>query len=180
MILDDVIDEKRITPEHFVAIVEIPKGSKNKYEVDKQTGFLRLDRILYTSTHYPHNYGYIPCTYADDKDPLDVLILCSEPIVPLTIVDCKPIGVVRMYDCGFLDEKIIAVAVNDPFYSQYNELDDLPLHIFDEIRHFFQVYKTLEGKQTVVQKIESRTRAIETITNNIAAYQEKKGQKKDK
>lgn len=178
MNIDDIIEKDRVASDCFVAIVEIPKGSKNKYEVDKTTGFLRLDRILYTSTHYPHNYGYIPLTYADDNDPLDVLILCSEPIIPMTLVDCKPIGVVSMLDSGSFDEKIIAVAVNDPFYAQYENVSDLPLHVFDEIRHFFQVYKSLEGKETFVSSIEGKFKAMEIIQKNMDRYKSFKLNKK--
>ena len=145
------IDSKRITKDNFFACIEISLGSKNKYELDKNTGLLKLDRILHTSTHYPANYGFIPKTYAEDDDPLDVLVLCNESIVPLTIVECKPIGVIRMIDNGQADDKIIAVCVHDPFYKDYNSINDLPAHVSDEIRHFFKVYKTLEGKETQVE-----------------------------
>lgn len=144
------MDIKRITPKKFVACIEISLGSKNKYELDKETGLLKLDRILYTSTHYPANYGFIPKTYAEDNDPLDVLVLCNEPIVPLTLVECKPIGVMHMIDGGFKDEKIIAVHTGDPYFKDYNSLHDLPQHVSDEIKHFFKVYKNLEGKETII------------------------------
>ena len=113
------IDPKRITPEDFVAVVEIPKGSKKKYELDKETGLIMLDRVLYTSTHYPANYGFIPRTFADDGDPLDVLVLCNEPIYPSTLVRCYPIGVITMIDGGMMDEKIIAIPFGDPNYNHY-------------------------------------------------------------
>ena len=147
------IDSRRINKDKFYACIEISSGSRNKYELDKETGFLKLDRILYTSTHYPANYGFIPKTYALDNDPLDVLILCNESIVPLTLVQCKPIGVMRMIDNGQADEKIIAVCLNDPFYKDYNSIKDLPAHVSEQIKHFFTVYKTLEGKETIVEKL---------------------------
>lgn len=167
------MDIKRITPEKFVACIEISLGSKNKYELDKETGLLRLDRILYTSTHYPANYGFIPKTYAEDNDPLDVLVLCNEPIVPLTLVECKPIGVMHMIDGGFKDEKIIAVCTSDPFFKDYNSLHDLPQHVSDEIRHFFKVYKMLEGKETIIHgDMEDAHVAKEIIQESIDRYKE--------
>lgn len=147
------INPSRIDSDDFIAVIEIQKGSKNKYELDKETGHIILDRILYTSTHYPANYGLIPRTYADDDDPLDVLVICSEPIVPLSLVRCFPIGAIRMMDAGKLDEKIIAIPFEDPFYRSYSELSELPRHIFDEMCHFFQVYKNLEKKETIVNDI---------------------------
>ena len=140
----------RINADDFIAVIEIEKGSKNKYELDKETGFIILDRILHTSTHYPANYGFIPRTYADDGDPLDVLVLCSETIRPMSLVRCHPIGVITMLDGGKLDEKIIAVPFDDPTYNEYQELSELPKHVADEMGHFFTVYKSLEAKETVV------------------------------
>ena len=128
---------KRINPEDFMCVIEISKGSKKKYELDKETGYLMLDRILHTSTHYPANYGFIPRTYGDDGDPLDVLLLCSEPIEPMTLVRAYPIGYISMIDNGRNDEKIIAIPFNDPTYNHYTDIDQLPIHIFDEMRHFF-------------------------------------------
>ncbi|MEA5011503.1 MAG: inorganic diphosphatase, partial [Angelakisella sp.] len=123
------ISPKRISPEDFVAVVEISKGSKKKYELDKETGLIILDRILYTSTHYPANYGFIPRTYGDDLDPLDVLVLCSEPLEPLTLVRCYPIGMISMIDSGRRDEKIIAIPMSDPTYNSYTDISQLPAHI---------------------------------------------------
>ena len=140
------ISPKRITPEEFIAVVEIPKGSKKKYELDKETGLILLDRILHTSTHYPANYGFIPRTYGDDLDPLDVLVLCSEPLEPLTLVRCYPIGMISMIDSGRNDEKIIAIPVSDPTYNTYTDIKELPGHIFEEMQHFFRVYKNLGGR----------------------------------
>lgn len=153
-----------------MAVVEIPKGSKNKYEMDKETGLLRLDRILYTSTHYPANYGFIPRTYADDLDPLDVLILCSEPVVPMTLVRCYPIGVISMIDNGRFDEKIIAIAFDDPTYHTYQDIAQIPGHIFDEMSHFFKVYKELEGKETAINEVKGKEAAVEIIQKSIDSY----------
>lgn len=167
------ISPKRITPTDFITVIEIPKGSKKKYELDKETGMLFLDRILYTSTHYPANYGFIPRTYADDYDPLDVLLLCSEDIAPLTLVRSYPIGVISMIDNGRNDEKIIAIPYNDPTYQKYKSIDELPQHIFDEMSHFFTVYKALEGKETAVNEVKGPDAAIEIIRSAIDNYVEK-------
>ena len=167
------IDEKRITKDDFMAVIEITKGGKNKYELDKETGLLRLDRVLYTATHYPANYGFIPRTYADDNDPLDVLVLCEENIDPMTLVECYPIGVINMIDSEQNDEKIIAVAKKDPFLNVYKDIKDIPSHISTEITHFFEVYKQLENKQTVVEKVLGATEAKEIIEKSIKNYKEK-------
>ena len=166
------ISPRRISPNKFMAVIEIPKGVKNKYEMDKETGLLRLDRVLYTSTHYPANYGFIPRTYADDRDPLDVLVLCQEDIVPMTLVECLPIGVLKMTDDDDLDEKIIAVPVNDPTYSSYTDISQLPSHIFEEISHFFRVYKSLETKDTVVNEVMGADEAKRVIEKCIAMYKD--------
>ena len=163
----------RIRPNDFISVIEIEKGSKNKYELDKETGYLILDRILYTSTHYPANYGFIPRTYADDGDPLDVLLLCSEPVVPLTMVRSFPIGVISMVDGGSRDEKIIALPYGDPTYKDYTDIDQLPSHIFDEMRHFFSVYKSLEGKETAVDEVQGRDVAVKIIEECIENYKNK-------
>ena len=161
---------EKITADEFYAVIEIEKGGKNKYELDKDTGMLKLDRVLYTSTHYPANYGFIPRTWAEDNDPLDVLVLCSESIQPMTLVSCKPRGVIKMNDQGELDEKIIAVCIIDPFYNGYEDISQLPSHIDNEMRHFFEVYKTVENKDTTVQVIEGREQAKEVINKAINAY----------
>lgn len=164
------ISPKRITAEDFMAVVEISKGSKKKFELDKETGMIMLDRILYTSTHYPANYGFIPRTYGDDGDPLDVLILCSEPIEPMTLVRSYPIGVISMIDNGRNDEKIIAIPFGDPTYNHYTDIDQLPSHIFEEMRHFFSVYKNLENKTTAVNEVSGREEAIRIIRAAIDSY----------
>ena len=167
------IAPSRVKPEDFWAVIEIEKGSKNKYELDKETGMLRLDRILYTSTHYPANYGFIPRTWAEDGDPLDVLVLCSESIRPLSLVRCFPIGVISMEDGGSQDEKIIAIPFNDPMYNEYRDIAELPSHIFSEMRHFFSVYKNLEGKTTVVDEEQGPDEAKRIIQNCLDNYIEK-------
>ncbi len=164
------ISPKRITPEEFICVVEIPKGSKKKYELDKETGFLMLDRILYTSTHYPANYGFIPRTLGDDGDPLDVLLLCAQTLEPLTLVKAKPIGVISMIDNDQGDEKIIAIPSDDPTYNHYTDINQLPKHIFDEMSHFFTVYKNLENKQTAVNEVKGKEKAVEIIQKAIGDY----------
>lgn len=164
------ISPKRIKQEDFLAVIEIAKGSKTKYELDKETGILRLDRVLYTSTHYPANYGFIPRTYAADKDPLDVLVLCSEPIQPMTLVHCYPIGMISMMDNGFADDKIIAIPFEDPTYNSYQDISEIPRHVFNEMSHFFQVYKSLERKQTVTDEIQDRAAAVRVIQESIDTY----------
>ena len=164
------VKASRVTPQRFLAMIEISKGSKNKYELDKETGHLLLDRVLFTSTHYPQNYGFIPRTFADDYDPLDVLVLCSEAIIPMSLVECVPIGVLIMTDNGLNDEKIIAVAVNDPFYNCYTDISEVPPHIMDEIKHFFAVYKSLEGKDTSVDVVKGRAEAENIIEQCLKNY----------
>ena len=164
------IDPSRITKDEFIACIEISKGSKMKYELDKQTGRLILDRVLYTSTHYPHNYGFIPRTYAGDNDPLDVLVLCMEPIQPLCLVKAYPIGVVKMIDSEMADEKIIAIASNDPSLNHIRHIKDLPPHLLEEVKHFFEVYKNLEGKSTSVTEICGNVEARNVIKKSIEHY----------
>ncbi len=164
------ISPKRITPEDFICVIEIPKGSKKKYELDKETGYIMLDRILHTSTHYPANYGFIPRTYGDDEDPLDVLLLCSEPIEPMSLVRAYPIGVISMIDNDRSDEKIIAIPASDPNYNMYTNIDQLPMHVFEEMRHFFTVYKNLEHKTTAVDEVKGRDEAVKVIAEAIDRY----------
>ena len=166
------ISRDRIKCDDFVAVIEIEKGSKMKYELDKETGLLLLDRILFTSTHYPASYGFIPRTLADDGDPMDVLILTSEPLLPLSLVRCYPIGVITMNDNGAMDEKIIAIPFNDPMYNCYKSIDELPKHLFDEMRHFFAVYKNLEEKETAVEEVANANEAVKIIQEAIARYNE--------
>ncbi len=167
------IDRERIKSNDFIAVVEIPKGSKKKYELDKETGLIMLDRILHTSTSYPANYGFIPRSFGDDGDPLDVLVLCTESLEPLTLVRCYPIGYISMLDDGRNDEKIIAIPYGDPAYNQYKDISELPKHIFDEMVHFFNVYKALEDKETVAKEVNNRDAAIEVISAALDEYAER-------
>ena len=166
------MDPKRITPEDFLAVIEIPKGSKKKYELDKQTGLIILDRVLHTSTHYPANYGFIPRTFGDDGDPLDVLVLCAEALDPMTLVRCYPIGYISMLDGGKNDEKIIAIPFSDPTFNTYHDINDLPHHIFDEMAHFFSVYKALEGKEAIAGDVNGQQAAKDVIRMAIDNYVE--------
>ena len=167
------ISSERITRKAFDAVIEISKGSKMKYELDKETGMLKLDRVLHTSTHYPANYGFIPKTYAEDNDPLDVLVLCSEMIEPMALVRCYPIGVISMVDNGAPDDKIIAIPFGDPTYNGYKDISQLPPHIFDEMIHFFKVYKMLENKSTAIDEAKGVIAAVDIIDAAIENYKKK-------
>jgi len=169
------INPGRISRSSYAAVIEISKGSKMKYELDKETGLLRLDRVLYTSTHYPANYGFIPRTYAKDNDPLDVLVLCSGNIQPMSIVECYPIGVITMLDNGAPDDKIISIPFNDPTYSSYKDISQLPTHVFDEKKQLFSVYKTLESKETAIDEVKGVLDAVAIIEDAIKEYEEKFG-----
>ena len=165
------IDEKRITPDEFIAVIEIAKGFKKKYELDKETGLILLDRILHTSTHYPANYGFIPKTLSDDGDPMDVLVLSSESLDPLVLVNCYPVGMMTMLDGGKKDEKVIARPVNDPLYNEYKTLDSLPKHVADEMIHFFRVYKDENENKTIVEgKVAGVEETKEAIKKAKANY----------
>ena len=154
----------------FPAIIEIPKGSTNKYELDKETGLLRLDRVLYSAVHYPADYGFIPRTFCDDGDPLDVLVLSQEPVVPLTIVEARAIGVMRMRDEKGIDDKIVAVSVHDPAYAHIVDKKQLPDHILRELRRFFEDYKALENKQVIVEDMLGPDDAITVILDALELY----------
>jgi inorganic pyrophosphatase len=163
--LDDELIEK-----NFPVVIEVPAGSKNKYELDKNTGFLRLDRVLYSSVHYPANYGFIPRTFCDDGDPLDALVLGQGPVHPLTIVDSRAIGVMRMRDDKGIDDKIIAVSVHDPAVTQYRDHKQLPEHTLREVKRFFQDYKQLENKEVVVEDFMGPADAIRIIEEALDMY----------
>ncbi len=154
------------------AVVEIPRGSHLKYEIDKPTGLLRLDRVLYSAVHYPANYGFIPRTHADDGDPLDILVLMQEPVHPLTIVRTRPLGGLRMVDEHGGDDKIIGVCIDDPAYAHYRTIGELPPHVIRELDRFFRDYKILEGKQAEVEvgAMYDAARALEVLTEARAAY----------
>ncbi len=175
----DRLPERYIQPDDFRAIIEIPKGSKTKYEVDKETGLLRLDRILYTSTHYPANYGFIPRTLSQDGDHLDVLVLCTEPLVPLCSVEVYPIGVLIMIDQGKRDEKIIAIPFGEPQMNAWKDLSDLPPHTFAEIQHFFSVYKQLENKPTATEAFYGAEDAKRTIKECMEAFRASQSPRED-
>lgn len=159
-------------PHVINALIEIPAGSKVKYELDKQTGLLRVDRVLYSSVIYPANYGFLPQTYGEDNDPLDVLVLMQEAVIPLSIVRARPIGVMTMLDQGQADEKIISVNLNDPAFNSYHHIDELPEHRLRELRRFFQDYKILEEKQVEVQDFLGPDQAKQIIVDAVKRYQE--------
>src|SRR5713226_3647544 len=157
-------------PAEFTAIVEIPMGSSVKYELDKETGLLRLDRILYSAVFYPANYGFIPQTLAEDDDPLDVLVLCQEPVAPLTLVNARAIGLMTMVDSGKKDHKVLAVAVDDPEYNGFHEAGELPGHRLTMLRRFFQDYKTLEGKAVEVDEFQPVKASLPVIEEALSRY----------
>jgi inorganic pyrophosphatase len=163
--LDDAVVDKA-----FPVVIEVPKGSKNKYELDKETGFLRLDRVLYSAVHYPANYGFIPRSFCDDGDPLDALVLGQEPVVPMTIIEARAIGVMRMRDDKGIDDKILAVNVHDPAVSDYRSHGELPPHTLREIRRFFQDYKTLELKEVVIEDFMGPDEAVRIVLESLDLY----------
>lgn len=155
------------------AIIEIPQGSRAKYEIDKDSGLLKLDRIIYSSFYYPCNYGFIPQTYGDDKDPLDILVITSQPVQAMCLMEAKVVGVMHMVDSGDADDKIIAVAAHDPSVRHYNNFEELPKHFFDELRHFFEEYKKLENKTVKVDEVGDKATALHVIEDAIKLYAEK-------
>ena len=159
-------------PKMVNAIIEIPKGSRAKYELDKESGLLKLDRVLYSSVYYPANYGFIPQSYCDDKDPLDILVLSQIECVPLCIIEAKVIGVMQMVDGGEADDKIIAVAANDMSVNHINDISELPPHFIEELRHFFEEYKKLEKKTVVVEEFQNKDKAGQIILDAFKLYQE--------
>lgn len=164
------MDSKRVKPEDFIAYIEIEQGSSNKYELDKETGLIILDRVLYTATHYPSNYGFIPLTYCDDHDPLDVFVLCSKPIEKMSLVRCYPIGVITLMDRDERDDKIIAIPFGDPQYNGYKDISELPAHILLELQNFLQIYKTLENKPVEVKGSAGRNEAIKCIQESMKLF----------
>lgn len=161
-------------PQEFLAVVEIPAGSNVKYELDKQTGLLRLDRVLHSAVHYPANYGFIPQTYAEDDDPLDVLVLCQEPVAPLTLVQARCIGMMTMLDTGKKDHKILAVAMHDPEFNSFHEAAELPPHRLAMLLRFFKDYKLLEGKAVEVEEFVPAAAALPVIEQALVRYSEKR------
>ncbi|THU40411.1 inorganic diphosphatase [Niastella caeni] len=154
------------------AVIEIPQGSRAKYEIDKDSGLLKLDRVIYSSFYYPCNYGFIPQTYGDDKDPLDILVITSQPVQALCLMQAKVIGVMQMIDSGDADDKIIAVAANDPSVNHYNNIEEIPPHFFEELRHFFEEYKRLENKSVTVNEFGDKATALLIIEDALALYKE--------
>jgi inorganic pyrophosphatase len=161
------------TPDYVNGIIEIPKGNRAKYELDKESGMLRLDRVLFSSVYYPANYGFIPQTYCDDKDPLDILVICQIDIEPLCIVPAKVIGVMRMLDQGEADDKIISVAAGDPSVNHYGDISELPPHFVSELKSFFEDYKKLEHKIAVVEDFLNKKVAMKILMDAFALYNEK-------
>ncbi len=161
-------------PGYVRSIIEIPKGSKGKYEMDKDSGLLKLDRVLFSSVHYPANYGFIPQTFCDDQDPLDILVICSIDVFPMCIVEAKVIGAMEMIDEQERDNKIIAVAKNDMSVNHINDLSELPPHTLVELKRFFEDYKNLEHKHVLVEQFMTREKAYEIINESIRLYKEKK------
>ncbi|MBL9001808.1 MAG: inorganic diphosphatase [Phycisphaerae bacterium] len=161
----------RNLPSEFRAIIEIPKGSSNKYELDKASGLLKLDRVLSSAVHYPANYGFIPQTLAEDDDPLDVLVYCTEEIPPLTLCNARAVGMMTMMDHGDPDHKIISVLIEDPIYTEFRRASDFPKHIFKMLRRFFEDYKTLEGKQVEVDEIMPAEAAYAVIEDCLTRYE---------
>lgn len=159
-------------PEVVNAIIEIPQGSRTKYEVDKDTGLLKLDRVVYSSFHYPVNYGFIPKTLGLDGDPLDILVLCSQSIQPLCLVKATVIGNMQMIDSGEEDDKIIAVATNDPSVNHISSIDELPKHFFSELKNYFEQYKVLENKQVQIEDFQTTQEAYRVITESIELYKQ--------
>lgn len=166
-----------LAPRVVNAVIEIPQGSRAKYEIDKESGLLRLDRIIYSSFYYPCNYGFIPQTYGGDKDPLDVLVITTQPVQALCLLNAKIIGVMQMIDSGDADDKIISVAANDPGVNHYNNIEELPKHFFDELRHFFEEYKKLEKKTVKVEEFGDKATALKVIQDAIDFYKETFGNK---
>jgi inorganic pyrophosphatase len=161
------------SPEVVNALIEIPQGSRTKYEIDKETGLLKLDRVIYSSFHYPINYGFIPQTLGQDGDPLDILVLCSQSIQPLCLVEATVIGNMQMIDSGEEDDKIIAVATKDPSVNHITEIDAVPRHFILELRNYFEQYKVLENKQVKIDAFQSRKEAYQIINDAIAFYKQK-------
>jgi inorganic pyrophosphatase len=160
-------------PQIVNGLIEIPQGSRTKYEIDKETGLLRLDRVIHSSFHYPINYGFIPRTLGDDGDPLDILVLCSQSIQPLCLVRATVIGNMQMLDTGIVDDKVIAVATNDPSVNHYREVSDLPRHFISELKNFFEQYKVLENKEVHIDEFQPKEKAYSIISDAIELYNRK-------
>ncbi len=165
-----IVDSGDEAPEIVTAVIEVPKGSKTKYELDKKSGLIMVDRILYSAVHYPANYGFIPQSYCEDGDPLDILVLGQATVFPLTIMNAKPIGVMKMIDQGEPDDKIIAVHADDPEYCDYNDISELPQHVLKTVQRFFEDYKALEEKEVLIKSMRGRDDAHTSIQEAFALY----------
>jgi len=166
---DIYLDEQQVD-KAFPVVIEVPEGSKNKYELDKENGLLRLDRVLHSAVYYPANYGFIPRTFCDDGDPLDVLVLGQEPVVPMSIVMARAIGVMRMRDDKGIDDKIVAVSIHDPAYNEYTDHRQLPRHTLREMQRFFQDYKVLEHKEVVIEEPMGTDEALKVLHESLDLY----------
>lgn len=161
-------------PSEFLSVIEIPFGSSVKYELDKNSGLIKLDRVLYSAVYYPANYGFVPQTLAEDNDPLDVLVFCQEPVVPLTLIQARTVGLMTMMDAGKKDHKIIAVATKDPEFNSYKQIDEMPAHRLMMLRRFFQDYKQLEGKHVEVDQPERAESAYPVIEDALERYSQQR------
>lgn len=170
----DVYIDEKLLAESCPVVIEVPKGSKNKYELDKETGLLKLDRVLYSAVHYPADYGFVPRSYCDDDDPLDALVLSQEPVHPLTIVYARPVACMRMRDDKGLDDKVIAVSARDPAFSDVKCLEDLPRHTLREIKRFFEDYKVLEQKEVVVDEFIGVEETMQVLRESLSLYRQRR------
>lgn len=166
----DVYVDDKLLADSLPVIIEVPKGSKNKYELDKETGLLRLDRVLYSAVHYPADYGFVPRSYCDDGDPLDALVLGQESVVPLCLVEARPVAVMRMRDDKGIDDKVIAVNARDPYYAEVRDITDLPKHTLREMKRFFQDYKILENKEVVVDEFLGLEDTLDVLRESLSLY----------
>ena len=164
-------------PERLTTVIEIPTGSRNKYELDKDTGMIKLDRVLYSAVHYPGDYGFVPRTLHEDGDPLDMLVDVNEPTFPGCLIEVRPIGVLKLLDRGEPDDKILGVPISDPYHEEYYDIADLPAHYLREVEHFFQIYKDLEGKRIQILGWEKSDVAARIVTESIDRYAAKYGKK---
>ncbi len=170
---DVKVGDKKEIPKVINAIIEIPKDSKIKYELDKETGLLKMDRFLYSAVHYPGDYGFVPRTLWDDNDPLDIIVLTGRPLYPMTLAKVRVIGVLRMVDSDEKDDKIVAVYDEDPRYQEYQDIKDVPNHIIEELKHFFETYKHLQGKKCKILEVHGKSHAMKDVERALKMYENK-------